>query len=104
MEFMQEQAAVADRFGIVLLLLGIQTRWAARLSGWLLLAFALGMTAGRGRIYDLPAVGLTPRPPAPWAEAFGVKDLAMATREIAAVHSRVICRSAAMSKSRLPDR
>lgn len=32
----------------VLLLIGFQTRWAARLSGWLLLAFALGMTAGTG--------------------------------------------------------
>jgi thiosulfate dehydrogenase [quinone] large subunit len=32
----------------ILLLIGLQTRWAARLSGWLLLAFALGMTAGTG--------------------------------------------------------
>lgn len=32
----------------VLLLIGLQTRWAARLSGWLLLTFALGMTAGTG--------------------------------------------------------
>lgn len=32
----------------VLLLFGLQTRWAARLSGWLLLAFALGMTFGTG--------------------------------------------------------
>jgi thiosulfate dehydrogenase (quinone) large subunit len=32
----------------MLLLIGFQTRWAARLSGWLLLAFALGMTAGTG--------------------------------------------------------
>lgn len=32
----------------ILLLIGFQTRWAARLSGWLLLAFALGMTAGTG--------------------------------------------------------
>lgn len=32
----------------VLLLIGLQTRWAARLSGWLLLAFALGMSVGTG--------------------------------------------------------
>lgn len=32
----------------ILLLVGLQTRWAARLSGCLLLAFALGMTAGTG--------------------------------------------------------
>jgi uncharacterized membrane protein YphA (DoxX/SURF4 family) len=32
----------------VLLVFGFQTRWAARLSGCLLLAFALGMTAGTG--------------------------------------------------------
>ncbi len=32
----------------ILLLAGWQTRWVARLSGWLLLAFALGMTAGTG--------------------------------------------------------
>ena len=32
----------------ILLLIGLQTRWASRLSGCLLLAFALGMTAGRG--------------------------------------------------------
>jgi thiosulfate dehydrogenase (quinone) large subunit len=32
----------------VLLLIGFQTRWAARLSGALLLAFALGMTVGTG--------------------------------------------------------
>jgi thiosulfate dehydrogenase (quinone) large subunit len=32
----------------ILLLTGFQTRWAARLSGWLLLAFGLGMTAGTG--------------------------------------------------------
>lgn len=32
----------------VLLLVGLQTRWAAWLSGWLLLAFAAGMTAGTG--------------------------------------------------------
>lgn len=32
----------------ILLLIGFQTRWAARLSGWLLLAFALGMTVGTG--------------------------------------------------------
>ena len=32
----------------ILLLIGLQTRWAARLSGWLLLAFALGMTFGTG--------------------------------------------------------
>lgn len=32
----------------ILLLIGFETRWAARLSGWLLLAFALGMTAGTG--------------------------------------------------------
>ncbi len=32
----------------ILLLVGFQTRWAARLSGWLLLAFAVGMTVGTG--------------------------------------------------------
>jgi thiosulfate dehydrogenase (quinone) large subunit len=32
----------------ILLLIGFQTRWAASLSGYLLLAFALGMTAGTG--------------------------------------------------------
>lgn len=32
----------------VLLLIGLQTRWTARLSGWLLLAFAIGMSAGTG--------------------------------------------------------
>jgi uncharacterized membrane protein YphA (DoxX/SURF4 family) len=32
----------------VLLLVGFQTRWAARLSGCLLLAFAFGMAAGTG--------------------------------------------------------
>lgn len=32
----------------ILLLIGFETRWAARLSGWLLLAFGLGMTAGTG--------------------------------------------------------
>jgi thiosulfate dehydrogenase (quinone) large subunit len=32
----------------ILLLVGMQTRLAARLSGWLLLAFGLGMTAGTG--------------------------------------------------------
>ncbi len=32
----------------VLLLIGLQTRWAARLSGCLLLLFALGMTFGTG--------------------------------------------------------
>jgi thiosulfate dehydrogenase (quinone) large subunit len=32
----------------ILLLIGWQTRWAARLGGWLLLAFAIGMTAGTG--------------------------------------------------------
>lgn len=32
----------------ILLLAGFQTRWAARCSGWLLLAFAIGMTCGTG--------------------------------------------------------
>jgi thiosulfate dehydrogenase [quinone] large subunit len=32
----------------LLLVIGFQTRWAARLSGLLLLAFAFGMTAGTG--------------------------------------------------------
>ena len=32
----------------ILLLIGLQTRWAARLSGCLLLAFAFGMTIGTG--------------------------------------------------------
>ena len=32
----------------ILLLIGLETRWASRLSGCLLLAFAIGMTAGRG--------------------------------------------------------
>ena len=32
----------------VLLLIGLETRWASRLSGCLSLAFALGMTAGIG--------------------------------------------------------
>ena len=31
-----------------LLLFGLQTRWAARLSAWLLLAFAIAMTASKG--------------------------------------------------------
>ena len=31
-----------------LLLIGFQTRWAARLSGWLLLMFGLGITSGTG--------------------------------------------------------
>lgn len=32
----------------ILLLIGLQTRWSARLSGCLLLAFAIGMTIGTG--------------------------------------------------------
>ena len=40
--------AIAETTLGVLLLIGFQTRWGARLSGWLLLAFALGMTAGTG--------------------------------------------------------
>jgi uncharacterized membrane protein YphA (DoxX/SURF4 family) len=32
----------------ILLVIGLQTRWAARLSGCLLLAFALGMSVGTG--------------------------------------------------------
>ena len=32
----------------ILLLIGFETRWAARLSGWLLLAFGIGMTVGTG--------------------------------------------------------
>jgi thiosulfate dehydrogenase (quinone) large subunit len=41
-------ATIAETVLGVLLLIGFQTRWAARLSGWLLLAFAFGMTAGTG--------------------------------------------------------
>jgi uncharacterized membrane protein YphA (DoxX/SURF4 family) len=41
-------ATIAEIVLGVLLLIGLQTRWAARLSGWLLLAFALGMAAGSG--------------------------------------------------------
>jgi thiosulfate dehydrogenase (quinone) large subunit len=39
-------ATVAEIALGLLLLIGFQTRWAARLSGLLLLAFAFGMTAG----------------------------------------------------------
>jgi len=41
-------ATIAEIVLGILLLIGFQTRWASRLSGCLLLAFALGMTAGRG--------------------------------------------------------
>jgi uncharacterized membrane protein YphA (DoxX/SURF4 family) len=41
-------ATIAEIALGILLLIGLQTRWAARLSGWLLLAFALGMSAGTG--------------------------------------------------------
>jgi thiosulfate dehydrogenase (quinone) large subunit len=41
-------ATIAEIVLGILLLIGLQTRWASRLSGWLLLAFALGMTAGMG--------------------------------------------------------
>lgn len=41
-------ATIAETALAILLIIGLQTRWAARLSGWLLLAFALGMTAGTG--------------------------------------------------------
>lgn len=41
-------STIAEIALAVLLLIGLQTRWAARLSGWLLLAFALGMTFGTG--------------------------------------------------------
>lgn len=41
-------ATIAEVALGIFLLIGLQTRWAARLSGWLLLAFALGMTAGTG--------------------------------------------------------
>ena len=41
-------ATIAEVALGVLLLIGLQTRWAARLSGWLLLAFAVGMTLGTG--------------------------------------------------------
>jgi thiosulfate dehydrogenase (quinone) large subunit len=41
-------ATIAETALGLLLLVGFQTRWAARLSGWLLLSFALGMTAGTG--------------------------------------------------------
>lgn len=41
-------ATIAEVVLGVLLLIGLQTRWAARLSGCLLLAFALGMTFGTG--------------------------------------------------------
>src|SRR5215472_2720171 len=39
---------VAETVLAVVLLLGFHTRVSARLSGWLLLAFAIGMTAGTG--------------------------------------------------------
>jgi uncharacterized membrane protein YphA (DoxX/SURF4 family) len=41
-------ATIAEIVLGILLLVGWQTRIAARLSGWLLLAFALGMAAGPG--------------------------------------------------------
>ncbi len=41
-------STIAEIALAVLLLIGLQTRWAAWLSGWLLLAFALGMTVGTG--------------------------------------------------------
>jgi thiosulfate dehydrogenase (quinone) large subunit len=41
-------ATLAETVLGILLLTGFQTRWASRLSGCLLLAFALGMTAGTG--------------------------------------------------------
>jgi uncharacterized membrane protein YphA (DoxX/SURF4 family) len=41
-------ATVAEIVLGALLLLGLQTRWAARLSGWLLLAFAVSMTVSAG--------------------------------------------------------
>ncbi len=41
-------ATIAEFALAILLLVGFQTRWAARLSGGLLLAFALGMAAGTG--------------------------------------------------------
>jgi len=46
--FVAWAATIAEIVLGVLLLIGFQTRWASRLSGWLLLAFALGMTAGTG--------------------------------------------------------
>jgi thiosulfate dehydrogenase (quinone) large subunit len=41
-------ATIAEIALGILLLIGFQTRWAASLSGYLLLAFALAMTAGTG--------------------------------------------------------
>jgi thiosulfate dehydrogenase [quinone] large subunit len=41
-------ATIAETALGALLLFGLQTRWAARLSGWLLLAFAMGMTVSTG--------------------------------------------------------
>ncbi len=41
-------ATIAEIVLGLLLLIGFQTRWVARLSGFLLLAFALGMTFGTG--------------------------------------------------------
>ncbi|MDQ2776354.1 MAG: DoxX protein [Acidobacteriota bacterium] len=41
-------ATIAEIALAVLLLIGLKTRWTARLSGLLLLAFALGMTVGTG--------------------------------------------------------
>src|SRR5690242_19844468 len=41
-------ATIAEVVLAILLLIGFQTRWAARLSGLLLLAFAVGMTVGTG--------------------------------------------------------
>jgi len=41
-------ATIAEVVLAVMLIAGFQTRWAARLSGWLLLAFAIGMSAGPG--------------------------------------------------------
>jgi len=46
--FVAWTATIAEIVLGILLLIGFQTRWASRLSGCLLLAFALGMTAGRG--------------------------------------------------------
>ena len=46
--FVAWTATIAETVLGILLLIGLETRWASRLSGCLLLAFALGMTVGGG--------------------------------------------------------
>jgi uncharacterized membrane protein YphA (DoxX/SURF4 family) len=53
--FVAWTATIAEIVLGVLLLIGLETRWASRLSGCLLLAFAFGMTAGRGVKFVLDA-------------------------------------------------